>query len=201
MSLLSELLSQEWESEDEKQKFAEEIVRSIVGDEKTIAKKVVNIQEVINAIDAQIEKARAWKKDIDRQIKIATNVQERVKEYALECLKIIFARTGQKYVESDGVRISYQAQGHKHPVVIDDDALVSYKYYDTTISITLPYEKMEEVISMLKNNGVMTWEEKKTISADRVRSALLNDQKVEGAHIAPQAEGIRIKNVLPGSDK
>lgn len=179
MGMLKELMTLEWENEEEREVFAREIVKSIVGDEVTMVHKVQNITAFIDRIDDDVARARKWKDDITKQIGVAENMKARIKEYALFVLKAVCKSTGQKYIEDGDVRISYQPQGDKAPLVITDESMIPNSFYD----------EREEVIKT------------RTLNKARLKEAIQSGVKIEGAYIAPQAEGIRIKTILPKDDK
>lgn len=179
MAMLKELMTLEWSNEEERETFAKEIVKSIVGDEVTMVHKVQNIAAFIGRIDDDVARARRWKDDITAQIGVAENMKSRIKEYALVILKAVCKSTGQKYIEDGDVRISYQAQGDKTPLVITDESMIPNSFYD----------EHEEVVKT------------RTLNKARLKEAILAGEKIDGAYIAPQSEGIRIKTVLPKEDK
>jgi hypothetical protein len=197
IKMLSELLTQEWDSEEEKEKFAIEIVQHIAGNEKTIVSKIVNIKSFMDDIQFACEKARSWKKSIDAQIKSAENLEKRLKEYVLNTLKIIESQTGQKEIVDSGVKITYQKQGIKEPVVIDDESLVPNKMKKYTITIESNEERLFEIQEFLRgqSDAVVVKIENEP-DKDKLREALKSGNIGLGAHIAPQAEGIRIKSTI-----
>lgn len=193
IKMLDTLLSEQWDNQVEQEKFAQEIVVSLVGDETNMVNKVQNIKSFIDSIDENIERAKAWKKDITRQEKIAENMKERVKDYTLFVLKQIEKRTGQKYIESGDVKISYQAQGKKHRVKITDEKLIPNMYFDVEIGLRMEFNEYENFIKSFPDFYML----QKEINKDRIINALLAGERVDGAELLPQDEGIRIKTVLP----
>ena len=178
MSMLKELMTLEWENDEERETFAKEIVKSIVGDEVTIVHKVQNIAAFMSRVDDDLARARKWKDDINKQIKVAENMIDRIKEYALFVIKAVCKSTGQKYIEDGDVRISYQAYGDKTPLIITDESMIPNSFYD----------EREEVIKT------------RTLNKAKLKAAIQAGEKIEGAYIAPQSESIRIKTVLPKVD-
>lgn len=174
MGMLKELMSIEWQSDEERETFAKEIVKSIVGDEVTIVHKVQNIAAFLGRVDDDLARARKWKDDINAQIGVAENMKARIKEYALMVLKMVCKSTGQKYIESGDVRISYQAQGDKSPLVITDESMIPHTYFE---DIQPPPVR--------------------TLNKSKLKAAIQAGERVDGAYIAPQSEGIRIKTILP----
>jgi len=195
--MLNELLTKEWESEEEKEIFAAEIVKSIVGDESSFVQKISNIQEFLARVEFDKERAAEWVKDIERQKKIATNMQKRVKEYALYVLKNVCSKIGGKAVDNGTISISYQNQGAKERVKIKDETLIPFKYFDHDVTFTVLEENKEAAIEALKAIGLMPHKIEKYVNKDRLLIALQKGKKIEGAEKLPQDEGIRIKNILP----
>ncbi len=195
--MLNELLTKEWESEEEKEIFAAEIVKSIVGDESSFVQKISNIQEFLARVEFDKERAAEWVKDIERQKKIATNMQKRVKEYALYVLKHVCEKMGSKAVDNGTIRISYQNQGIKEPVDVFDETLIPYKFFNHDITFYVSDSEKEKAIDALKSVNILPHKIEKWPDKDRIREAIKSGEKVEGAKILPQDEGIRIKNILP----
>lgn len=174
LDMLKELCmhGEEWDDE-EREKFAAEIVKSIVGDEKTFVANVQNIVAFFEHVENDCDRASKYVIDIEKQKRVAQNTVKRMKEYTLAMVKEVSSKLGGKSVDSGDVRISWQKYGEAEPIEIIDETRISHTCFDDVV------------------------ETRRVLNRDKLRAALKAGEKIEGARIIPQRERINIKTILP----
>jgi len=182
---LTEMINSE-EVDNEK---VETLVKKIAGDENKLVYKVLGIKDFLSHIDSQREAMRAWKKRADGAIKKLTGVEKRLKEYTLYNLKKI-DKNGNG-IASDGVRIKYQKQGEKEPVIIDEPDKVPFTLSEYSYSIKCSFDEHVKLMEFLDGEKI-AYKSSLAPDKDAVKAELKSGKKVNGARLGEQAEGIRI---------
>jgi hypothetical protein len=190
MDMLRESLETEFDNPDELEAFQREICVQIAGDERTIAQKISGIDWYITQLKAAREALTDKRKQIDKVNAAIDNRVERIKDYILMVLKHIEAHTGVNEVKADGIKITYQKQGEKEPLIIDESLIPNeYKRYAVTLhgfsstavdNFKAQYPQADITVSSAPDK-------------DAIRAAIKRGEEVPGASIGAQAEGIRIK--------
>jgi antirestriction protein len=189
VEMLREAMTIEYESDEEREKFLNEICISIAGDETNIVKKCTNIKNFLDFCEDKKTRLRDYKKEADAAIKTLDGTQSRLKEYTLLVLKRIANATGKKVIDDGITKITYQAQGSKNPIVIDDEAQIPFEYLYYRVEIPfISKEEADEIQNRFPISKIMH-----TIDKEKLTEALLRGETIDGVHIGAQSEGIRIK--------
>jgi hypothetical protein len=191
--MLRESLDTEFESADEAEAFQSEIVRQIIGDEKTIVTK-------INGIDwyrTQLDAAEAAISEKEKQLyKVKTairNRRDRMKKCLVEVMRKIFSDTGSKQIKNDCTKICLQKHGEKEPVEIDNADLVPFSLH--TYTVTISGLSMSEAQSVKENYEGTQCRVKTESHPDKelIREYLSLHGRNEWAHIGEQHDIVVIK--------
>jgi hypothetical protein len=189
--MLREALDTEFTTQEDADKFQMELIRHIAGEEKTIVQKIGNIKHFIDFCNAKSEQLTEHRKEIDAVNSAIKNKVKSLKEYVLFVLKQIEKTTGQKGIEADGIKITYQGQGPKEPLNIPDPEKVPFELCDFSVVFSaLTFEQAKEIFAIHKHGSVKMTHEP---NQDKVLSSIKAGNIDTGGVILPQAEGIRIK--------
>jgi len=182
--------SDETLTDEQRAELEKQICEVVAGKGHEIKNKVESIDYFIGMLNDARAKLTQRRADIDRANKTIDNRISSIKKYVLECMKSI----GANEIKNDILTISYQKQGAKEPVIIDDEAFIPFEYKKYSITIkNLSKQNIKSMDEYLKNNGFGAFISSCDVDKDSIRESIKAGSKISGAHIGEQSEGIRIK--------
>lgn len=178
--------------EVEKAHMITELNALIAGKKGEIAKKIHGIKRFFEYLDDREKRLREYKANADAAIHAIDYQKNELTEYVLHALKEHEDATGEKSIECDGAKLSYQKAG-KSPLIIDDESEIDDNYASTRFVVrTIAKSEIEMIKSFFSANSI-AYNEIRYIDKDAVRNALTRGDEVSGAHLGEQTEIIKIK--------